>query len=101
MKRQFLSFLVLALMVFINIPRDFYHSCDLAVELHHELGLTFSEGHEDCLVCNYTFSLFSDDSLSISTENWAEYSQYQPFSIAFFDSYSFPHCEGRAPPVLA
>jgi hypothetical protein len=93
--------MLLALMVFINIPRDFYHSCDVALELHHKLGLSFSEGHEDCLVCDYTFSVFSSDSQTISTETIAEYGQYQSFAIALYASDSFPYCEGRAPPVLA
>jgi len=97
-KIQLLSFMLLALMAFINIPRDFYHSCE--VDVHQSSSLVIDESHEECLICDFTFSVFGNDSQAISSGTIAEYGEYQPFAIALYASDSFSFCEGRAPPVL-
>ncbi|GEM_PF-2278472 len=71
------------------------------MEVQHDHGLSFSKAHEDCLVCDYTFSVFSSSSQAISNKSTAEYGEYQALAAALDDLDSFPYCEGRAPPVLA
>ncbi len=91
----------MALILFINVPSELYHSCENDFETHHSDAISFEHAEEECLICEFTFSAFQPEIDQVFVRSVFAFAEYQSQGSAFYCADVLPYCEGRAPPVLA
>jgi len=98
--RRFVSFFLLILLAFINVPREFIHECDQDLP-HDTSGFQTKHLEEDCSICDFSFAPVVEQTEVAEFVFLILFFQFETSSIINPEHVSISHSQGRAPPVLA
>ncbi|MDA7837032.1 hypothetical protein N9A49_06450 [Salibacteraceae bacterium] len=98
--RRFLSFFLLILLAFINVPREFIHECDQDFS-HDTSGFQTQHIQEDCTICDFSYAPVVDQTEVAEFVFLILFFQFETSSIIDPEHVSIYYSQGRAPPVLA